>query len=123
MAQLLFPVVGILLLPVLLRGSQRRVFITNRGHVPVSRRSRLPLTARTAAIIPGRLLAAGWYIIPSARSKMPGCGGSVTRLLSELREGNQEAANQLVPLVYGELRRMVILSRLPRWLTRLTSAW
>jgi hypothetical protein len=54
---------------------------------------------------------------------MPGCGGSVTRLLSELREGNQEAANQLVPLVYGELRRMVILSRLPRWLTRLTSAW
>jgi len=37
---------------------------------------------------------------------MPGSGGSVTRLLSELREGNQEAANQLVPLVYGELRRM-----------------
>src|ERR1035441_10222834 len=106
MAQLLFPVVGILLLPVLLRGSQRRVFITNRGHVPVSRRSRLPLTARTGAIIPGRLLAAGWYIIPSARSRMPGSGGSVTRLLSELREGNQEAANQLVPLVYGELRRM-----------------
>lgn len=32
---------------------------------------------------------------------MPGSGGSVTRLLSELREGNQEAANQLVPLVYA----------------------
>jgi RNA polymerase sigma factor (TIGR02999 family) len=27
-------------------------------------------------------------------------------LLCELRGGNQEAANQLVPLVYGELRRM-----------------
>lgn len=37
---------------------------------------------------------------------MPGSGGVVTRLLSEFREGNQEAANQLVPLVYGELRRM-----------------
>src|SRR5664279_1886569 len=37
---------------------------------------------------------------------MPNSGGSVTRLLSELRQGNQEAANQLVPLVYGELRRM-----------------
>ena len=35
---------------------------------------------------------------------MPGSGGVVTRLLSEFREGNQEAANQLVPLVYGELR-------------------
>jgi RNA polymerase sigma factor (TIGR02999 family) len=32
--------------------------------------------------------------------------GDVTRLLAELREGHQEAADQLVPLVYGELRRL-----------------
>jgi RNA polymerase sigma-70 factor (ECF subfamily) len=37
---------------------------------------------------------------------MPGSGGAVTLLLAQLREGNQEAANELVPLVYGELRRM-----------------
>jgi RNA polymerase sigma factor (TIGR02999 family) len=37
---------------------------------------------------------------------MPESSGVVTQLLSELRDGNQEAANQLVPLVYGELRRM-----------------
>ena len=32
--------------------------------------------------------------------------GDVTRLLAQLRGGNQEAADQLVPLVYNELRRM-----------------
>ena len=32
--------------------------------------------------------------------------GEVTLLLAQLREGNQEAVNQLVPLVYGELRKM-----------------
>lgn len=37
---------------------------------------------------------------------MPGADGSVTQLLFELRAGNQDAANRLVPLVYGELRRM-----------------
>ena len=37
---------------------------------------------------------------------MPGSGGDVTLLLAQLREGNQEAANQLVPLVYDELRRI-----------------
>jgi RNA polymerase sigma factor (TIGR02999 family) len=37
---------------------------------------------------------------------MPDSDGPVTQLLSELREGNQEAANRLVPLVYAELRRM-----------------
>ena len=37
---------------------------------------------------------------------MTGPGGDVTRLLAEVREGNQEAADQLVPLVYDELRRM-----------------
>jgi RNA polymerase sigma-70 factor (ECF subfamily) len=37
---------------------------------------------------------------------MTGSGGEVTRLLAELREGHQEAADQLVPLVYGELHRM-----------------
>ena len=30
----------------------------------------------------------------------------VTLLLNELREGNQEAANRLIPLIYSELRRM-----------------
>jgi RNA polymerase sigma factor (TIGR02999 family) len=37
---------------------------------------------------------------------MPASGGAVTRLLSELHEGNLEAANRRVPLVYSELRRM-----------------
>ena len=37
---------------------------------------------------------------------MTGSGGDVTRLLAQLREGNQEAADRLVPLVYEELRRM-----------------
>jgi RNA polymerase sigma factor (TIGR02999 family) len=37
---------------------------------------------------------------------MPEPGGEVTLLLTELREGNQEAANRLMPLIYSELRRM-----------------
>jgi len=37
---------------------------------------------------------------------MPGPGGEVTLLLAQLRAGNQDAANQLVPLVYQELRRV-----------------
>ena len=37
---------------------------------------------------------------------MTGSGGDVTRLLAQLRDGHQEAADQLVPLVYDELRRM-----------------
>ena len=37
---------------------------------------------------------------------MPGTDGEVTLLLAQLREGNPEAADQLVPLVYKELRRM-----------------
>jgi RNA polymerase sigma factor (TIGR02999 family) len=37
---------------------------------------------------------------------MPGPGGEVTLLLAQLRDGNQDAANQLVPLVYKELRRL-----------------
>ena len=49
---------------------------------------------------------AGWVIIRSIRSDMAESGGDVTRLLGELREGRQEAADQLVPLVYGELRRL-----------------
>jgi RNA polymerase sigma factor (TIGR02999 family) len=32
--------------------------------------------------------------------------GDVTLLLTQLREGNREAANQLMPLIYSELRRM-----------------
>jgi RNA polymerase sigma factor (TIGR02999 family) len=32
--------------------------------------------------------------------------GEVTRLISEMRQGNQKAAEQLMPLVYHELRRM-----------------
>jgi RNA polymerase sigma factor (TIGR02999 family) len=32
--------------------------------------------------------------------------GDVTRLLTLVRGGNQEAVNQLVPLIYDELRRM-----------------
>jgi RNA polymerase sigma-70 factor, ECF subfamily len=37
---------------------------------------------------------------------LPGSNGQVTLLLARLREGNQDAASELVPLVYGELRRM-----------------
>ena len=37
---------------------------------------------------------------------MPGSGGEVTLLLARLREGSQDAASELIPLVYGELRRM-----------------
>ena len=37
---------------------------------------------------------------------MPEPPGEVTLLLAQLREGNKEAVNQLVPLVYGELRNM-----------------
>ena len=32
--------------------------------------------------------------------------GDVTLLLTQIREGNREAANRLIPLVYNELRRM-----------------
>lgn len=32
--------------------------------------------------------------------------GEVTRLLSEIRNGNKEASNQLMPIVYKELRKM-----------------
>jgi len=37
---------------------------------------------------------------------MPETGGEVTRLLGQLRAGKQEAGNQLVPLIYDELRRI-----------------
>lgn len=37
---------------------------------------------------------------------MPGPGGEVPLLIAQLREGNQDAANQLVPLVYQELGRV-----------------
>jgi RNA polymerase sigma factor (TIGR02999 family) len=37
---------------------------------------------------------------------MSGAAGNVTILLTQLREGNQEAADQLIPLIYCEFRRM-----------------
>src|SRR5260370_39860750 len=37
---------------------------------------------------------------------MPEAGGDVTRLLGQLRAGNQDVADQLVPLIYDELRRI-----------------
>lgn len=40
-------------------------------------------------------------------------GGEVTKLLREWREGNEEALQRLIPLVYGELR-----SRAARYLRR-----
>ena len=33
-------------------------------------------------------------------------GSEVTMLLAQLREGNPDAANELIPLIYNELRRM-----------------
>jgi RNA polymerase sigma-70 factor, ECF subfamily len=37
---------------------------------------------------------------------MPRSGGDVTGLLVQLRAGKQEAANELIPLIYDDLRRM-----------------
>ena len=37
---------------------------------------------------------------------MPGSDSDVTILLAQVREGNREAANRLLPLIYSELRRM-----------------
>jgi RNA polymerase sigma factor (TIGR02999 family) len=37
---------------------------------------------------------------------MPEPDGAVTLLLTQVRDGNQEAANQLIPLIYRELRQM-----------------
>ena len=37
---------------------------------------------------------------------MPQTGGEVTRLLGQLRAGNQDVADQLIPLIYDELRRI-----------------
>ena len=37
---------------------------------------------------------------------MPEPDGAVTLLLTQVRDGNQEAANQLIPLIYKELRQM-----------------
>jgi RNA polymerase sigma factor (TIGR02999 family) len=37
---------------------------------------------------------------------MTGPPGEVTMLLAQLRAGDQDAANRLVPLIYSELRRM-----------------
>ena len=37
---------------------------------------------------------------------MPEADGDITRLPGQLRAGNQDVAAQLVPLVYGELRRI-----------------
>ena len=38
--------------------------------------------------------------------RMSEAGGNVTLLLDQLSKGNREAINELVPLVYGELRRI-----------------
>ena len=37
---------------------------------------------------------------------MAGEPGDVTRLLHQLKQGDAQAANELVPLIYGELRRL-----------------
>ncbi|MEP6716337.1 MAG: sigma-70 family RNA polymerase sigma factor [Terriglobia bacterium] len=37
---------------------------------------------------------------------MPETGGDVTQLLGQLRAGNHEVANQLIPLIYDQLRRI-----------------
>ena len=37
---------------------------------------------------------------------MAGPAGDVTMLLAQLRAGDQDAANRLIPLIYSELRRM-----------------
>src|ERR1017187_8331596 len=42
----------------------------------------------------------------TSRKDMPEPDGTVTLLLTQVRDGNQEAANQLIPLIYEELRQM-----------------
>jgi hypothetical protein len=37
---------------------------------------------------------------------MPSPGENVTLLLAQVRDGNREAADQLIPIIYNELRRM-----------------
>ncbi len=37
---------------------------------------------------------------------MAGTGGDVTILLAQLRAGDRDAANRLIPMIYSELRRM-----------------
>jgi hypothetical protein len=37
---------------------------------------------------------------------MPEAGGDVTRRLGQLRAGNQDVTDQLVPLIYDELLRI-----------------
>jgi RNA polymerase sigma factor (TIGR02999 family) len=37
---------------------------------------------------------------------MPSPGENVTLLLAQVREGNRDAADQLIPIIYNELRRM-----------------
>jgi RNA polymerase sigma factor (TIGR02999 family) len=37
---------------------------------------------------------------------MPASGDNVTLLLARLRDGNRDAGDQLIPLIYAELRRM-----------------
>jgi RNA polymerase sigma factor (TIGR02999 family) len=41
-----------------------------------------------------------------SRKEMPEPDGTVTLLLTQVRDGNQEAANRLIPLIYKELRQM-----------------
>src|ERR1700693_1934955 len=46
----------------------------------------------------------GYTVFNRIGDFMPGPGGEVTLLLAQLREGDQDASNRLVPLVYKELR-------------------
>jgi len=58
--------------------------------------------------------------------------GEVTRLISRIRAGDEQAATDLMPIVYKELRRMAAAAmrrerpatrfNQPPWCTKLTSA-
>src|SRR5206468_9084150 len=47
----------------------------------------------------GRLVASGWTGVASSMNE-------VTRVLSAIEQGDPQAAEQLLPLVYEELRRL-----------------
>ena len=77
--------------------------------------------------------AAGFRLIPCAASTTAPSMNEVTRILSAIEQGDPHAAEQLLPLVYNELRRLAAHGwptkslgrrcRRQRWCTRPISGW
>src|SRR5262249_5705000 len=89
-------------------GSQRitrKVRLDLRGQVPTS--SRDPVRRRTSTHVDGRSMSAMLQPEPvvDAPAATAGDATSLTLLLADLRAGRREAFDQILPLVYHELRR------------------